>query len=221
MEQAIVMLATAIPQLSTKQIVEMPIGRRDGMLLDLRKRLFGNRIELLGDCPECSEVVELDFEVDDILLESATPQDVYITEVDGLEIAFCLPTTKNLVAVTNVAPDKRADEIITACVTRVGENEHWQGEVSLTASMQQRITAAMAEQDPQADVQLELECVACQHRWTSPFDIVSLLWSELNAWCQRLLGEIHTLAKAYGWTEHEILSLGRWRRQVYLNMVRQ
>ena len=37
----------------------------------------------------------------------------------------------------------------------------------------------------------------------------------------RLMAEVHLLAQAYGWSEAETLSLSRWRRRVYLGMVRQ
>ena len=46
----------------------------------------------------------------------------------------------------------------------------------------------MAEADPQADVQLELNCHACAHTWASPFDIVSFFWREIDAWAQRTRG---------------------------------
>ena len=82
-------------------------------------------------------------------------------------------------------------------------------------------TRKASQADPQADLQLDLSCDACGHQWQAPFDIVAFLWTELNAWAQRRLSEIHVLAKAYGWTEPEVLALSPWRRQVYLNMVRQ
>ena len=41
-----------------------------------------------------------------------------------------------------------------------------------------------------------------------------------TAWAVRLLGEVHELASAYGWREHDVLALSPWRRQAYLQMVR-
>jgi citrate lyase gamma subunit len=78
--------------------------------------------------------------------------------------------------------------------------------------------ARMAEADPQADVQLDLTCPACGHRWLALFDIVPFLWSEINAWAQRTLQDVHRLASAYGWREADVLALTPWRRQVYLEM---
>jgi hypothetical protein len=51
------------------------------------------------------------------------------------------------------------------------------------------------------------------------FDAGSFFWSELGAWARRLLHEIHSLARAYGWSESEILTLSPARRQAYLELI--
>jgi hypothetical protein len=78
---------------------------------------------------------------------------------------------------------------------------------------------AMAEADPLADIQLGMTCPFCDHRWRVVFDIVSFLWTEIEAWAWRMLADVHTLAQAYGWGEREILTLSPTRRQFYLDMV--
>ena len=52
-----------------------------------------------------------------------------------------------------------------------------------------------------------------------PTDIAGFFWAELDAWARRLLREIHTLARFYGWSEAEILALSPLRRRCYLEMV--
>ena len=44
-------------------------------------------------------------------------------------------------------------------------------------------------------------------------------WAELDAWARRLLLDVHTLARAYGWSERDILQLTETRRQFYLNLI--
>jgi hypothetical protein len=51
------------------------------------------------------------------------------------------------------------------------------------------------------------------------FDIGEFFWTEIAVQAQRLLREIDALARAYGWTEREILSLPGQRRQAYLELV--
>ena len=77
----------------------------------------------------------------------------------------------------------------------------------------------MAQADPLAETRLELDCPKCGNHWDESLDIVAFVWSEIEARARRLLAEIHTLASAYGWTEREILSLGRNRRARYVEMV--
>lgn len=81
------------------------------------------------------------------------------------------------------------------------------------------ISRAMLEADPQAEITLRLTCPACGHEWDLLFDVADFFWKEISAQAQRLLREIDALARAYGWTEHEILNLPAQRRQTYLEML--
>jgi hypothetical protein len=73
--------------------------------------------------------------------------------------------------------------------------------------------------DPQGDIQLNLACVACEKHNRTLFDIASFLWNELDVWAIRMLREIHELARAYGWSEREIVTMSSWRRRCYLEML--
>jgi hypothetical protein len=48
---------------------------------------------------------------------------------------------------------------------------------------------------------------------------VSFVWAELEAQAHRLLHEIDVLARAYGWSEPEVLALGERRRAAYVSLV--
>ena len=45
------------------------------------------------------------------------------------------------------------------------------------------------------------------------------LWKEVRNAARRLLGEIHQLASAYGWSERAIAAMGPGRRAAYLGML--
>ena len=78
---------------------------------------------------------------------------------------------------------------------------------------------ALGDADPQADVELALSCTACGHRWATRFDVVEFLWHELDRRLRGVLGEVHLLARAYGWTEADILALPDRRRRRYLELL--
>jgi hypothetical protein len=50
-------------------------------------------------------------------------------------------------------------------------------------------------------------------------DIASFLWTELNVHAKRVLGEVDAFARAYGWSESEVLRMSRARRQSYLELI--
>jgi hypothetical protein len=89
----------------------------------------------------------------------------------------------------------------------------------LPEQLMSELAARMIEHDPQAEVLLDLDCPACGHSWLVVFDIASFLWGEISALARRLLRDVHSLARAYGWSESDILSMSDARRQFYLEMV--
>jgi hypothetical protein len=80
------------------------------------------------------------------------------------------------------------------------------------------LTEAMAKADEAAELRMGFTCAACGAAWETRFDIVRYLWSEIEAWAQRLLAEVHALALRYGWSERAILAMSAWRRQFYLGL---
>ena len=91
----------------------------------------------------------------------------------------------------------------------------------LPESVIQALNRRIEELDPQAEVRINLCCPVCSYRWEVFFDIASFLWAEINEWAVRMLQTVHKLARAYGWSEREILNLSPVRRQLYLGMVGQ
>jgi hypothetical protein len=86
---------------------------------------------------------------------------------------------------------------------------------SFIAKIEQR----MAEADSGATIELAISCDRCGHGWSVLFDIAHYVWEEIEAHAKRLLREVHALARAYAWSEHEILAMTDSRRALYLEMV--
>jgi len=74
------------------------------------------------------------------------------------------------------------------------------------------------ELDPQAEVRINLNCPECFASLEVFFDIASF-FGQKSMSGGRMLQTVHKLARAYGWTEREILNLSPVRRQLYLGMV--
>jgi hypothetical protein len=89
----------------------------------------------------------------------------------------------------------------------------------MPAQILESVEEEMSTLDAQANIQVELECPSCRRVWTVAFDILAFFWSELDAWAQRMLVEVHKLASAYGWREADILAMSATRRSIYLNII--
>jgi hypothetical protein len=81
------------------------------------------------------------------------------------------------------------------------------------------IAVAMAERDPQAEIELDLECPSCATPFGVVFDTATFLLQELDARAARLLEEVHALAFHYHWSEREILAMAPTRRERYLTLL--
>lgn len=204
------------------QLARLSVGERDRLLLSLREQTFGPTLDALAVCPSCGQRLEMSFEVADVTVEreGPAPADSFPLSFDGYEAVVRRLTSLDLLAAAR-APDARAARrsLFARCLLSARRGDEEVSADLLPEEVVERIAAAMAEADPQADVELALECPGCECVWSAPLDVCSFLWGEIDAWAMRTFCEVHALARAYGWGEREILSMSPWRRQLYLTMV--
>lgn len=220
-QRALALLTLACADIAPAQLARLSIGRRDERLLTLREWAFGPRLQSVADCPRCGGKLDVEFDVSDIRAGPAPePVEELSLTAAGHEVRFRLPNSTDL-ACLSAEEDISTNQarLFERCVLAARRDGQELAAKQLPESIISTVMERMAQSDPQADVQLELTCPSCQHRWLAAFDIGSFFWSEINAWAARLLREIHILASAYGWSEAEILSVSPWRRQAYLEMV--
>jgi hypothetical protein len=214
------LLAAACPELPAEGLARLTVGERDALLLSQREWIFGPQVEAFDGCPACGERLELALTVDDlravapVIDASGLGQAVPLsTATDGYRVEFRLPVVGDL------RPGTTLPELVARCVLTATHDGEPADAGELPAPVIEAISAEMAAADPQAEIELALTCPACGHAWTAAFDIAAFLWSELDTWARRTLGEVHQLASAYGWGEADILALGPARRATYLAMI--
>lgn len=206
---------------SVEETSRLSIGQRDFALLNLQAALFGPEMAGLTVCPACKEEVEVRLNADEL---ASVPwnenRESLVVVRDGYEARFRLPTSRDLAALpADAEPRSKRQRLLESCLLGVRRGEARVPYQELTQAVIAAITDRMAEADPLADIQLRAQCPECHHRWEVPLDIVSFLWSEISAWAERSLTEVHLLASAYGWSERDILALSPARRQFYLKLV--
>lgn len=202
-------------------LARLSVGERDRLLLSMREHIFGPRLDAFAECPSCGERLEMSFAVADVTVEREGPaEDSLSLSVGDYDAVFRRLTSLDLLAVAP-APVARAARasLLARCLLSARRGEEEITADLLPEEVVERVAAAMAEADPQADVELALECPGCGHAWSEPLDVCAFLWGEIDAWAMRTFCEVNALARAYGWGEREILSMSPWRRQLYLTMV--
>lgn len=216
LDRSALLAAVARPQWPAAEIADLPLGAVNASLLRLRSASFGPHIAGHADCTQCGQ--RLAFTVDTRQLlppahgddgdDDPAPRE---TEVAGLRVRA--PSLRDLAAVATQTNSRQAARALLARCTLAGDL------AQIDDAALRQVEDALDALDPQADLVLALHCVACGHAGGAQLDAGALLWEEIEARARTLLGEVHRLASAYGWSEAQILALSPARRAGYLAMV--
>jgi hypothetical protein len=216
-DRALLMLAVAAPGERWEDLAALGIGERDARLIELREKTFGPVLESDAHCPFCSERLEFSLSTRELRRRPSSAESMLETlEIDGVAVRFRLPDSHDLAAAARCSDPREARRLIAGrCSSRADDSSP----IELDDEAITALAGRMAEADPCIDITLELACPACAGRWEMVLDITSFLWAEIRDEARRLLRDVHTLARAYGWSEREILDLSPARRRSYLEMV--
>lgn len=221
LDQSLLLLSAGEPDASLQDLAKLHVGERDRRLLKLREQTIGSRFSCFVECPWCREELQFEFDTGEILRNStAVTTEPLTATTDGLSVTFRLPNSEDLAeALGATSPEESRYRVFKRCVLEIrqGGNPIAVGEVPESAI--ERICDLVGSSDPQADVQLGVECLSCGKGWKAPFDVTSFFWKEISVRARRALSEVHVLATAYGWKESDILRMGAARRDFYLQMV--
>jgi hypothetical protein len=220
-ERALALLAVACPETSQDALAALSIGQRDATLLMLREQLWGSHMDAVVACPGCGERLELPLDTQQMLSNASNTQGGEISlRIDGYIMIVRLPTSQDVIAASPQSePAAHQAFLINRCILSAEHDGAPVDANTLPAEVVEHVVSRIGEADPLADIQLNLTCPSCEHKWHAVFDIVSFLWTEIEVWAWRMLCDVHTLARAYGWSERDILALSATRRQFYLEMV--
>jgi hypothetical protein len=220
-DRALLLHALARPALDASRLLSTPVGSRDADLLTLRVLLFGELAQVRLRCGGCDEELEFALDIRQLLAgdgpaeDSGEPIEV---ELGEWNVRFRLPTPADLLAVGQSGPTQARSLLMERCVLTVSQGTKTAAAADLPVRVQEKLAEAVAEADPDADLQLDAPCPACGHHTSAVVDAASFLWAELDAWARGTLVEVHLLASTYGWTEPEVLALSPRRRRHYLEL---
>jgi len=204
------------------------LGQRDACLFRLQASLFGAQLETVAACPACGTRLESRFDVDEVCaapVQPPLPPSPLELQHGHYRVRYRLPCSDDLERLSGDGDDRDdaergVAELLRNCVLDAEHDGRPLAPSQWPPTLVECLDEAMALQDPLADLQLDVACPDCGHRWSASLDIARYLWDELDDWAQDLLAEVDVLARHYAWSEHEILSLTPVRRRFYLDLVR-
>jgi hypothetical protein len=217
-ERALLLLGRAHPDISDEELEAMPLGIRDDLLLQLRQQLFGPWLESVVICPKCSESLEISVDANELRAEGESGDDARTEWTSGeLSVRFRVPASGDL---RDLEGDRDPEEVrrrlLERCVLEAHRGVETIEPLQLTREETIALGEHIAQADPRGELMLNAECPRCGHRWERLLDIASFLWREIDIHVKRLLGDVHTIASAYSWSERDILAMSARRRQMYL-----
>jgi hypothetical protein len=217
-DRALTVLA-AFSGKSRQELARESVGRRDAGLLDAYRSLFGQELEAFAECPECGERLEYSIPAP---VHTDDPQEQHAIEFSEghLALRMRLPDSTDLSAIRDSRDSAGAGRLLAErCIVEARSGDELFAAPELPDRVIELAGARIAQADPMAEILIDLTCSACRHCWQVLLDIESFLWARVHALAKRLLGEVHVLASAYGWSEADILAMSGARRQLYLEMV--
>ncbi|RYY69673.1 MAG: hypothetical protein EOO24_50620 [Comamonadaceae bacterium] len=199
------------------------LGARNARLLQLHAAWFGRQLDLLSHCPACDAVAQFggDCEAFAAQMQPRLSQGApFQLEAQAFMVRFRLPDNADIDATADLGTgDAFANALLERCVLDCTRSGQPCPVSALTPAVRDAVSQRMAELDPGASLAFSLACPDCATGWQARLDVGDLVWRKVRASAERLLLDVDALARAYGWTEVEVLGLSPTRRAAYLQMV--
>ncbi|TXE07844.1 hypothetical protein ES711_10455 [Gelidibacter salicanalis] len=213
--KGVALASLALNATDHSNIVDWSIEKRDIALFHVRKKLFGNQFDNISHCPKCNQMVEWDFNFEQVGIPSLydIPDNIEIL-IDSHDdiLMIRLPNSDDLF--TN-----DASQIIRNCMINLKDLQSQTFHQNIPDDIINQINDKFDTICQASNITYHLNCVECSHEWQVNFDIVAYLWKEIDHWAKSLLDEIYVLAKTFGWSESDIINMSENRRNHYLNLL--
>lgn len=180
---------------------EESLGAFNRRLAQLHSEVIGRPVEAKVAC-SCGQELELVLPLGSVAATPDPPKRIEI-EADGPR-AFRLPR------LSEVALAREPKALAQACALDGGDVDEKHLPV---------IEAAWSAADPAAEIALEFTCTACSAPIRAQADLALFVARDLDLRVRALLAEVHGFARAYGWTEAEVLAVPASRRRAYADLI--
>jgi hypothetical protein len=190
----------------------LPVTDLEALLLELRRRMFGDLVASRARCPveACGTPTDVSFRISQYVAHHHEPvkDEPAWFHLRGKGVQFRLVTGADVTAAVRSPNPQRELERRTI---RSDSPEAW-GRARRTA---QRAMEALA---PPLSGEIAGRCPECGATARFWFDAQSYVQREMRYDAEFLYEDVHLLASRYHWTEEAILALPRGRRLQYVEI---
>jgi hypothetical protein len=195
---------------------QLTIGQCDALVYTLYHQLFGDRIDAICACPDCGEQVSFPLSVERLQPELRSSVGPVEASVDGYSLRLRVPLNADLRELAQLGDRLQLSDVLDRCLVSLEGPGGASAQVhDLPDLVVETAADLLSQADPAANITVGITC-PCGYAWSDVVDIRILLWEELTRWARHRLEDVDTLARAYGWTERDILGLSPARRAWYV-----
>ncbi|QIG49837.1 hypothetical protein G5V57_20205 [Nordella sp. HKS 07] len=200
------------------QLAKLTLGDRERLLLAVCSHLLGAQADLAVTCPACRALVEVPIRFSDLI--SARPARAAIrcslVAGDGEWSAELTPPTGMDLDRAMKAGSEAARRLLESGLMALFDAR---GQAVSRDALPQECEAELAEKllalDPLAECRIGVECPHCTQHFDTLLDGFALLRTAFGG-AEALYGDVYRMARAYHWSEADILALPLAKRARYL-----
>jgi hypothetical protein len=197
----------------------MSVNSRVACLTALAGAETNNEFDFSVACPPpCAERIETSMTVGEVLeVASRATEAQFTCECDGHAFILRRPTGAD--QASWLAADYPDADTARSSILRelIVEGEAEKVSPAIVAELEQ----ALDEHDPLLRCTIDVVCPFCGATSSHDLPLAETALGVLRGVQSRMTQAVHTIASRYGWSETDILSLPRWRRDLYLSLVEQ
>ena len=195
----------------------LSVGDRIALIIHLRKITFGTMFYCTIHCPSCKDKLSVDIPIDQLLQPVYTNvQTAYTIELEGYALKIRPITGLDLENIAlNQNTSDLTEKLLTSCILVANPPLP----KSLNNQLQEQISTELSKIDPQADLNLKVNCPNCNENFQIPIDIEDFFFKEVTTRYRQLEQEMHCIALHYNWDEKTILSLPLSKRKRYVELI--
>jgi hypothetical protein len=194
------------------EAMSLTLPERDLLLGATWRIAWSSHIAGTLSCSQCEKPFDYDFNIDDLTSHVRVALDELPNEnstyVLDSRIRFRLPTAADELATVGLENDQAEQTLLRRCLVD-GDAE----------SDYATIEAAMEQVGSGLDLDFHAACPECATVDTLRFQIQDFLLGAITSDGQLLIHDVHRIARAYGWSLTEILSLPRSKRRAFVTIL--